>query len=174
MTVNEMISKYKIKLHTDGSNLQMPAAVGKKLSKTELESIKTAKTEIVTELKARKDAEIKSREDAAARLAANVPGLETLRDARGKWNIYYEAQRSAIERGAVRMPKKPAEDISALAEQYPAAAAYLKAEAYECASNYAKAAAGSKAKQAIAEGADYSEALARMEEEWQAHCNKWD
>ena len=176
VSINEMISKYKLELHPDGDKIQMAAAVGKKLSKTELEALKTAKPEIIAELKTRKDAKIKAAEEAAARLAANVPGLESLRDARNKWDMYYEAQRTAIERGAVRMPQKPTENAKALAEQYPTAAAYLKAEAWERASNYAKSAAGRKAKQAIADGADYKEALAQMEAEWQAHCEerKWD
>ena len=176
VSINEMISKYKLELHPDGDKIQMAAAVGKKLSKTELETLKTAKPEIIAELKTRKDAKIKAAEDAAVRLAANVPELESLRDARNKWDMYYEAQRTAIERGAVRMPQKPTENAKALAEQYPTAAAYLKAEAWERASNYAKSAAGRKAKQAIADGADYKEALAQMEAEWQAHCEerKWD
>ena len=73
-------------------------------------------------------------------------------------------------------PQKPVDDIAALKAQYPAAAAYLKAEAYEYASHYAKSAAGRKAKQAIADGANYGEALAQMEAEWQAHCEEhiWD
>lgn len=176
MTVNDMISKYKLELHPDGDKIQMAAAVGKKLSKSELEALKGAKPEIIAELKARKEAEIKAREDATAKLAANVPGLDILRDARNKWDIYRDAKRTAIERGAVKMPQQPTEDTAALAAQYPAAAAYLKAEAYEYASNYAKSEAGRKAKQAIADGADYSEALAQMEAEWQAHCeeHKWD
>jgi hypothetical protein len=176
MTVNDMISKYKLELHPDGDKIQMAAAVGKKLSKPELEALKAAKPEIVAELKARKEAEIKAHEEATARLAANVPGLEILRDARAKWDMYYEAQRAAIERGAVKMPQQPTEDTTALAAQYPAAAAYLTAEAYEYTSHYVKSEAGRKAKQAIADGANCSEALAQMEAEWQAHCDehKWD
>ena len=176
MEINEMISKYRLELHADGDKIQIPAAIGKKMSKSEMDALKTAKPEIIAELKGRKDAEIKAREEAAARLVANVPGLEALANARAKWDMYYEDQQSAIERGAVKMPQRPTEDIKALAEQYPVAAAYLKAEAYEYASNYAKSEAGRKAKQAIADGADYSEALAQMEADWQAHCeeHKWD
>jgi len=176
MEINEMINNYRLELHPDGDKIQMTAAVGKKMSKSEMEALKSAKPEIIAELKARKDAEIKTREEAAARLATNVPGLEILADARAKWDMYYEAQRAAIERGAVKMPQRPVEDVKALAEQYPVAAAYLKAQAYEDATNYAKSEAGRKAKQAIADGANYSEALAQMEAEWQAHCDKhvWD
>ena len=74
------------------------------------------------------------------------------------------------------MPSKPVVDAKAIAEQYPAAVAYLKAESYEYASHYAKAGAGRRAKQAIADGADYTEALVQMEAEWSAHCAEhiWD
>ena len=179
MTIDEMISKYKLDLHPDGDKIQMAAGGGKKLSKSEMEALKNAKPEIVAELKARKDAETKAREDAKARLAANVPGLEILRDVLTRQEMYHDAFNRMMEdegNDGARPPKRPTDDIEGLKAQYPAAVAYLKAEAYEDASNYAKSAAGKKAKQAIADGVNYSEVIAQMEAEWQAHCDEhmWD
>lgn len=177
MTVNEMIKKYDIKLH---GNDQLQVAIPKGLSKAQVNALKSdlvaAKPAILTELIARRDAEIKAREDAAAMLVANVPGLEILRDARSKWEMYHEAFSRAIDRGDVRMPQRPVEDMDAIKAQYPAAVAYLKAESYEYASHYAKSAAGRKAKQAIADGDNHIEALVQMEKEWSDHCNEhiWD
>ena len=174
--IAELISKYQMQLHPDGDKIQIPMAIGKKMTEPEMESIRDNKPAIIAEFVARKNAEIKAREDATARLAANVPGLDALRDARSQWSSYHDAFSRAIDRGDCRMPSKPVVDAKAIAEQYPAAVAYLKAESYEHASHYAKSAAGRKAKQAIADGADYAEALAKMEAEWSAHCEEhiWD
>ena len=178
MTATEMIKKWDIELTKDGG-LRIPGWIAKKMTKAQIEDVKTAKTEIIAELTAVKTAEIKAREDAAARLAANVPGLQALRDALSRREMYHEAFERMMDdefNDGARPPKKPADDIDALNAQYPAAVAYLKAESWECASHYAKSSAGSKAKQAIADGADYNEALAQMEAEWQAHCDEhiWD
>lgn len=176
MVASELIGKYEIQLHPDGDKIQIPAVIGKKMSKSEMETIKENKAAIIAEFVARKNAEIKAREDAAARLTANVPGLDALRDARSQWSSYHDAFSRAIDQGDCRMPSKPLVDAKAIANQYPAAVAYLKAESYEYASNYAKAGAGRRAKQAIADGADYTEALVQMEAEWSAHCAEhiWD
>lgn len=177
MTVNGLIKNYGITLHPDGDKIQIPG--GKKLAKSELEPIISAKPEIIAELKARREAEAKAREDAKAKLMANVPGLQILRDAISRQEAYREAFNRMMEdesNDGANPPKKPTDDIVALKAQYPAAAAYLKAESYEYASHYAKSAAGRKAKQAIADGADYTAVLAQMEAEWSAHCAEhvWD
>jgi len=176
ITASELISKYKIQLHPDGDKIQIPAVIGKKISKREMESIKDNKAAIITEFAARKNAEIKAHEDAAARLAANVPGLDALRDARSQWSSYHDTFSRAIDRGDCRMPSKPTVDTKALADQYPVAVAYLKAESYWLGANYARCSAGKKAMEAIANGEDYNEALNQMEDEWSAHCQEhiWD
>jgi len=182
MTPNEMIEKYQLRLFGKNS-IEVPPAVGKKMTKAEFAAIRAAKDEILAILTAGKkskwEAEEKARQEAAARLAANVPGLEILRDALARREMYGEAFARMMDdemNDGANPPQKPVDDIAALKAQYPAAAAYLKAEAYEYASHYAKSAAGRKAKQAIADGANYGEALAQMEAEWQAHCEEhiWD
>jgi len=178
VTVNEMITRYGLTLMDDGRIKAEVSRMGRTKQEQAANSdiIRANKPAIVAELTTRRDAEIKEREESAARLATNVPGLDALRDARNQWDMYHDAFNRAIDRDDVRMPNQPTVDAKALTAQYPVAAAYLKAEAYEYASNYAKSSAGRKAKQAIANGMDYTEALAQMEDEWAAHCDahKWD
>jgi hypothetical protein len=104
-------------------------------------------------------------------LEINVPGLDVLKDAINKDANAYEAFQRAMERGDGRLPNSHPVDVAALRKQYPRAAAYLKAEAYEAASHYAKSAAGKKAKDAIAAGADAEEAIKIMEAEWSMAAN---
>ena len=52
-----MINSYKIQLHADGDKIQIPAAVGKKISKADMAEIVTLKSEIMAELIARKNAQ---------------------------------------------------------------------------------------------------------------------
>lgn len=180
MTVDEMINEYNIQLHGDD---QFQVSVPKKMSKAEINALKAelaaAKPAILAELISRRDAEIKAREDATARLTANVPGLQSLRDALTRQEMYLNAFDRMMEdesNDGANPPKKPADDINTLKAQYPVAAAYLKAESWEYGSHYAKCAAGRKAKQAIADGADYVEAIAQMDAEWSAYCKEhaWD
>jgi len=55
MTINEMIDTYKIQLTADGDKIQIPAAIGKKISKSDMADIVTLKSEIMAELIARKN-----------------------------------------------------------------------------------------------------------------------
>lgn len=179
MTINEMIANYKIQLHADGDKLQIPAAIGKKMSKADMASVIAAKPEIIAEFTARKNAEIQAHQDAAARLAANVPGLDILRNAIANHMAYCDAFNRMMEdeyNDGVNPPSHPTEDIAVLKVKYPVASAYIKAENWEYASHYVKSGAGRRAKQAITDGMDYSEALAQMEAEWSAHCEEhiWD
>lgn len=182
MNAKEMIEKYQLRLFGKNS-IEIPPHIGKKMTKAEIAAVREAKDEILAILtagkKAKWEAEEKARQEAVVRLAANVPGLEALRDALSRQEMYREAFARMMDdemNDGANPPQKPVDDIAALRAEYPAAAAYLKAENWECASHYAKSAAGRKAKQAIADGADYSGALAQMEAEWQAHTEKhiWD
>ena len=121
--------------------------------------------------------EMKERREAAERLAANVPGLEELRQIRNEWEEYQYKFNRFIEGGCIgHAPIKPTVQISTANETYPIAAAYLKAESFENASNYAKSSAGKKAKERIANGEDYITVLADMEAEWNEHveANMWN
>jgi len=50
MTANEMIKKYSIQLHADGDKIQIPATIGKKMSKTQMAAVVAAKPEIIAAL----------------------------------------------------------------------------------------------------------------------------
>lgn len=172
MTASEMITKYSITL-VDGDMLR----INSKPTADDITSIKAAKPEILAELHARKEAEVAANLLAAKKLAENVPGLEILRNARAEWEIYRDRYESYIASGNCKGgPAKPTSDIEAIKAQYPAAAAYTKAEGYEMAANYRKSAAGRKAKKAIANGMDYTAAIEQMEAEWKAAAQEsmWD
>lgn len=55
MTINEMIDRYKIQLAADGDKIQIPAAIGKKISKSNMADIIAFKSEIMAELITRKN-----------------------------------------------------------------------------------------------------------------------
>lgn len=72
----------------------------------------------------------------------------------------------------VNPPAKPKTDVDALREQYPVAAAYIRAESWNSASHDVKAAAGHKAMAAIRDGQDYQTVIATMETEWSEWCTE--
>lgn len=114
-----------------------------------------------------------------AKIEANVPGLAGLTAAINEEYRYDEAfERMMADENndGARPPRKPAISSDDLKNQYPVAAAYIKAEDWKHAAHYAKSAAGQKAMDRIAAGEDYTLALADMEAEWSAHCDAhiWD
>ena len=170
MNASDMIEKYNIS-YVDDTRINLRPT--KKITEKELEEVKAAKPEIIAELKARIAAEELAKANAAAELAANVPGLDELRNAREEWSDYRCRYEKYIASGACSGgPAKPAVSVDEITAKYPVAAAYLKAEGYANAANYRKAAAGRKAKEAIANGADYKAALEQMEAEWTAAANE--
>jgi len=91
-------------------------------------------------------------------LDQSVPGLAELQDAQNEWASYHDQLQDAIDRGVVVAPKKPTSDLNAIADQYPRAAMYLRAEAYCQASHNQKWAAGKKAKEIILSGGPLNDA----------------
>lgn len=120
----------------------------------------------IAEIKAAKD-------DAAALLARNVPGLAELRRAGGDESRYAHDFNRMMEdeyNDGARPPAPVRVRYSDLAIKFPAAAGYLKAEDWEAASHFAKSAAGNRAKSRIAAGENVELVLAEMEAEWTAYA----
>ena len=106
----------------------------------------------------------------AEREARLFPGLAELRAARAAEERYaqqFASMMSDESNDGARPPARPIGPRCAdLAAQYPAAAAYLRAEGFASARHDAKAAAGQRAMRAMEAGEAAVEALARMESEW--------
>jgi hypothetical protein len=172
MTIQEIIKKYNIADNGDGT-IRISVPRGHKLSDDEANTIKAAKPEILAYF-AEQRAAVQERQ----RRIAAIAGLNELRAAHDAWGEYHYkiSKMFDSETGSANPPRKPDVLVAVLEKQYPRATAFLKAEAWENASNYAKSAAGNKAKERIINGEDYVAALADMEAEWSAHCEKhvWD
>ena len=103
----------------------------------------------------------------AEREARLFPGLAELRAARAAEERYAQQFASMMSDDGAWPPARPIGPRCAdLAAQYPAAAAYLRAEGFASARHDAKAAAGQRAMRAMEAGEAAVEALARMESEW--------
>ena len=162
--IEGMIRKYNI---YDAGNGHIGARVDKATDAIKRE-IGEAKPEIVKYFA--EQSEIATRRRAAEK---NMLGLQELRDAIADGERYarqFERMMSDESNDGARPPKAAQGDVKSLKEQYPQAAAFLKAENWSCAANHAKATAGDKARDMILNGEDYVQAIANMESEWSAHC----
>lgn len=122
------------------------------------------------------EAAIRQRKLENEALKKNVPGLDELisaseSDASAKRN--YRRQFES-ESGAIRgiSPLK----YKSVAQKYPAAAAYLKAEKYYMSNNAQKSAIGKEAMNKIASGRSADKVIREMEKKWKkmAESKKWD
>ena len=176
MTINEMISKYRIELvvknGVEGLMIKGTAAVKRDNA---LETLRAMKPEIIAYIKAEKaEAERKSRER-AERIAA-IEGLKEIKDAIEDLESWrYEFDKSFDDVGGLGVRPKPAYDIQAMREKYPRAAAYLRAEKYSLKSNYELSSIGRKALETVIYG-DYTEAMEAMDAELKDFTNRhiWD
>lgn len=106
-------------------------------------------------------------------LSLNVPGLNELiaaHNAEEKYADDFNAMMDDENNDGVNPPTRPTVKSSELAKQYPIAAAYLKAESWECSSHHVKSSEGRKAKNIIAEGGYYANAITAMEINWSNYC----
>ena len=126
------------------------------------------------EVAAWRDAQADKRQAEAAKAAAEInaliPGIEELRAARAGEADDYEAMSDAIERGDGYFPANRYKCRSAddLAEAYPDAARWLRAEGYSYASHIDKSSAGDAAMRAMRAGTNPTAAIAKMEADWSA------
>lgn len=127
---------------------------------------------------------IKGKPELEAALAAHNAAKDAIKDRLNTigWPVYQAAQSKAINARAAYdyasdrgYPVREAaamqaadEVLDAIAQQYPLAAAYAKAESYSMAHNDLKSSAGTRAMRAIEGGADPLQAIADMEVAWSA------
>lgn len=172
MTTQEIIKHYNIQYDEYRDIIY----THRDLSAADKAVIKAARADILAALKAAADEAEAARKAAREQLLANVPGLDILEQARADWSYYRDRCDAEMDREDGIWPQAPQSDLTSLRAQYPAAAAYLKAEAYWLAANDRKSAAGRKAMESIAVGEDWQTVLERMEAEWSAATGEhiWD
>ncbi len=109
-----------------------------------------------------------------ARIKANVPGFDELRNIINDWDSYYEscsrmAKSEKID--GVNPTERPEVKITEIAKRYPVAAAYMKADEWSLSSHSVKSAVGDEAKSRIENGEDHEIVIAEMEKEWVGYAD---
>lgn len=177
MNIKDIIARYDIKLITVGDNKGNLSVNNAQRATRDnaIEDIKKLKPQIIKELQRVINEENQAAEERERKIA-NIAGLELLQNAKNEWEDYRYKYEQCIDNDWLDYPSKPAVSVDELADKYPRAAAYIKAENYKMASHYAKSAAGGKALERIINGDNYSLAITDMEKEWTKHCNEhlWD
>ncbi len=123
-------------------------------------------------------AEIDAQEEREAKIAA-IEGLQEIRKARAEIENYHCKFQASFEGenavGGLFVGKKPQYDLDAMAQKYPRAMAYLKAEDRSHSANYKYSIIGEKAKERIINEPDnYETIIAEMEAEIKKATNYWD
>lgn len=142
----------------------------------DLDEIIASKPQILARLMAEKAKEKKAYAEYCAKLDA-ITGLKELQTAIDDLNLWHEEyEASFAECGGLGVRPKPIYDLEAMRKKFPRAAAYLKAQSYSRAASWAKASAGKEAAEAILNGEDYEQAIAKMEGKWDEYCTAhiWD
>jgi len=176
MTVNEMIKKLNITMVIQNGQEMLNARTSKKPTQAQIGEMKVAKPEIMAELKRREAEKLAIESAEAEKIRNNIPGLEELKNIRNSWEIFYDKRSASIENSGFNYPTEPVVTSVEVANKYPVAAAYLKAQSCADASNFNKYSAGKKAVKAIENGEDYIQVLETMENEWSkaAHASVWN
>jgi hypothetical protein len=91
-----------------------------------------------------------------------ITGLREIAETKNAW-AKYEWQCEMAKKSHCRLPQPPGQEVWQVAEKYPVARAWLKAENFRNAANFKKAAAGEKAQERIEAGDDLNEVLAEMD-----------
>lgn len=175
MTARELIKKYRIQLSLElTQDGWTPTGTLRVFNAAEcnrngdLPAIKALKPEILAILLSEQDAEETARRERDVKIAA-IPGLreiETAIEDLGKWYHEFGASFDGEAGGGAGICVKPDCNIKSLCAKYPVAKAYLDAKKYADSENWRKATAGKKAVDAIINGEDYEQAVAKMKEEW--------
>ncbi len=182
-SVEELVNRYHFKIHAeyrDGKYVLTDRIYTHNapiiMKDDAHEIIKERKDEIYAYLLDIHNAEIKAEEERQEKIKA-IEGLKELEFAREDIAAWHEEFAKSFDHvGGLGVRPRPNHDLKALAEKYPRASAYLKAESWSYAANYEKAAAGKKALERIINGEDYALALSNMEAEWSKACEShiWD
>ena len=174
MTAKEIIKKYNIFLSDDGERIgtyHMDAVKKDGM----LDTLKSLKPEIISTLKADKEAAEKAAGERRAKIEA-IEGLKELEAAREAVREYHDKFIDAMDSGDGLFPPTPKVNIDDLSAKYPRANAYLTAESWSMSENYIKASAGEKALERIIDGENHETAIAEMKREWDEYCkaHMWD
>lgn len=177
MTAKELIEKYEL-FEQNGMvgipNMYMTGSNKESL----LAEIKARKPEILEELRKKEEEARAAAAERQAKIDA-IEGLKEIDDLRDAWAEYHRKFDEMMDdeyNDGVNPPTPPKQKPEDLMDQYPRAAAYIKARSYAGAANFRKHAAGKKSVDRIINGEDYNKAISDMESEWTAHVRShaWD
>lgn len=175
MEIKGLIERYGISLYGE-DKIRIDNVRLVKKDKAE-EMIKSQKPEIMSYLKEEKMDEKRACEEREAKIKA-IEGLEEICNAIEEQIKWREDFNRAMESpdGCVRMRAKPEDNIDELRQKYPRAAAYLTAEDESLKRNHELSAIGKRALEAIINGEDHEDVMARMKDEQDAFANRhmWD
>ena len=178
MNAQELIEQYKIALKIDEHGHPTGNLIVYRADKTALAAIKAAKPEIVSILLEARETALRAEQERQKKIDA-IPGLREIEAARAdvvNWKLEFDASFDGENGGGVGVRPKPKHDMDTMYAQYPRAKAYLDAQEFVASENDAKSAAGRKALEAIINGENHEQAIATMNSEWAAYCerNVWD
>ena len=175
MTIEEMIRKYDIVIvEKDGEKkLAIRNVTGVKRDGM-FDEIKANKESIIASIEEEQKKKIEAFRVRQGKINA-IPGLKEIKEAKEKVEKFHIDFNRAMDRGDGILPVYPSVDVEALMEEYPQAAAYIKAEKESLCSNYELAEIGGKALERVING-DWEKAIEDMEKEIsefvERHC--WD
>lgn len=175
MEIKELIKRYNISLYGE-DKIRIDNVRLLKKDKAE-EMVKSKKLEIMSFLKAEKEKEENAYRERQEKIKS-IDGLEEIRNAieeQIKWREDFNRSMESPD-GCVGMRAKPEDNITELKQRYPRASAYLLAENESLKSNYELSAIGKRALEAIINGEDYEDVMARMKDEQDAFAERhmWD
>ena len=185
MTVEQLISKYMIKQHSeykDGEGWVYTDNIlihNGNLAKKEnmLPEIKARKSEILQYFYNKREKERLDYEDRKRRIGA-IEGLKEIEAAKEDLNRWHdEFEKSFDDVGGLGVRPKPEYDFDAMYERYPVAKAYLDAYNYSNKSHYELAEIGEKAlDRIIYHPEEYKETIKQMKKELDEFANRhiWD
>lgn len=166
----QLIKKYNIKLSDDKTKLKVDGKIGK--SSKDTEWLKAHKQEVIDILLEREAKEEAAREAYRKKLEA-IEGLKELQTCISDWSDYNNAMSRFIDRDCTgAAPVKPAKTVDELKEQYPRAAAYIKADNWSYSAHFYKAMLGERSKKKILDGGNYKTVISDMKAAWKEYTDE--
>lgn len=171
--INEMIRNYNIRIISQNGEEYIKCSFPNRESKERDASFIKMNKELIIEaikMKQRKEAEREEK-------IKNIIGLKEIETNIFEWGVYHEKWERYISGAIEKAPVKPNITTEELMNEFPRAAAYLKAKDFQCSYNHIKSALGSEAvNRIIFEEESYDEVISDMEQKWEAYCmeHAWD
>lgn len=169
--IREMVEKYSISKFGSDKIRVGNICAAKRDDAADL--IRSLKAEIMAYLDAMEAEKKASSEARKARIDA-IEGLAELRDTMRSWEQYRSdfSRRMENEGMSSFTPETPSVTVEEIANKYPRAAAYVKAEGMSNSSHFFKASCGREALEKILNGDDCEKAISDAASKWDLYCKE--